>query len=775
MTHYWLSAQYLLASLLVLERLFGRGWGARLQRVGLAALLLVRMVLVTLVGAQAAGLEDQNVVGLSLCTMLVWSLLLLRASPQRRLVDWLRLEGLLSTGLILLCPAQIPVAGSLLSSGLPLLMVLAGPLGCSRYAVVRCSAGLAGLVLLVGLSHQLWLVPQVALVGPLAVFWFLALRRSRSVVRPAPFSPLALAVLLEDLSPQAQARLLSHLNDTSWIPWSPYHPHLISPWDKAGLKAAAEDWLENEFRHHYSFQPQVLAKSLLDWSHSSSQPTLLTGLTPMQEVAVLLIDLPPEVSAGLFQRLDAEFVQRLTLEISQLGSISPSLRAIVRQQFLGVRPQTTWESAARDFPARLAELLRRRYQLPPTPSRPWPRLRVAPAASCLLALASVGLWAEVGRQSLQTTPQGKIQALLDGTLGSTTARASVVERRGRLHCTVLLKRYPDQEVGQLERLVQAVLAPRSVEVHVVQGEPSAGGVSWLPCAALGVLSLGLVYCRRLRQRRVVSNGATPPAPSTQIACGARSTSYRSSLALLSSDSVTVEVGRGLLGLVDPNQHAPLLERVSEIRRKLGESRGFVLPGVRFRDHRELPPNTYLFRFHGHEVSRGEVQMNQLLARGCPEQLVSLRGTRVVDWDGQTAIWIREQKDDAERGGCELRSPADSVSVHLSHVIEQGLPQLLGIQEVQAWLDAVARTHPALVAAVVPARHDLVSLRNVLRELLRWGVSLHSAVPILETLADHGRQSASSQQLATRVLASLKGLVPESGLEVNSTVLSEKLG
>ena len=334
------------------------------------------------------------------------------------------------------------------------------------------------------------------------------------------------------------------------------------------------------------------------------------------------------------------------------------------------------------------------------------------------------------------------------------AHTSVVERGERLYCTVLLNRLPDQ-IAQVEMLVHAVLAPRSVEVTVVNGDLPARPTYWLPCAALGLLGLGLVYVRRRRLTRVAPTVATPPAPSTQVSCGAKSTSYKSSPSLLYLDSVTVEVGRGLLGLVDPNQNAPLLEKVSTIRRQLADTRGVVLPGVRFRDNLKLSPNTYLFRVHGVEVARGQLQVNQLLARGCQEQFAALRGLRVVDWDGQPAVWISpEQRGDAERAGCELRSPGESAHLHLAHVIERTLPQILGIQEAQTWLDGVARSHPALVAAVVPARHDLVSLRSVLRELLIRGVSLHSAVPILETLADHPRQSASPEQLATLVQASL---------------------
>ena len=96
------------------------------------------------------------------------------------------------------------------------------------------------------------------------------------------------------------------------------------------------------------------------------------------------------------------------------------------------------------------------------------------------------------------------------------------------------------------------------------------------------------------------------------------------------DAISLEVGRGLLSLVDPREGAKLLERVTSIRRHVAMELGIVVPGVRFRDNLQLKPNTYVIKIKEIEVAQGEVQVNQFLAIGPEEKLKNLRGIKTVD-------------------------------------------------------------------------------------------------------------------------------------------------
>jgi flagellar biosynthesis protein FlhA len=208
--------------------------------------------------------------------------------------------------------------------------------------------------------------------------------------------------------------------------------------------------------------------------------------------------------------------------------------------------------------------------------------------------------------------------------------------------------------------------------------------------------------------------------------------------LMQVDPISLEVGRGLLSLVDPNQGAKLLERVTSIRRHIALELGIVVPGVRFRDNLQLKPNAYVIKIKEIEVAQGEVQVNQFLAIGPEEKLKNLRGTKTVDPTyGMPGVWISpEQRGDAERLGCMIFDPVSVVATQLTEVVRQHAAELLGRQEVNALIETVKKTHPAVVKEVVPDVLSLGEVQKVLQNLVKERVSIRDLVTILETLADH---------------------------------------
>ncbi len=208
--------------------------------------------------------------------------------------------------------------------------------------------------------------------------------------------------------------------------------------------------------------------------------------------------------------------------------------------------------------------------------------------------------------------------------------------------------------------------------------------------------------------------------------------------LMQVDPISLEVGRGLLSLVDPNQGAKLLDRVTSIRRHIALELGIVVPGVRFRDNLQLKPNAYLIKIKEMEVAQGEVQVNQFLAIGPEEKLKNLRGTKTVDPTyGMPGVWISpEQRGDAERLGCMIFDPVSVVATQLTEVVRTNANEMLGRQEVQALIDTVKKTHPAVVKEIIPDVLSLGDVQKVLQNLVKERVSIRDLVSILETLADH---------------------------------------
>ena len=207
--------------------------------------------------------------------------------------------------------------------------------------------------------------------------------------------------------------------------------------------------------------------------------------------------------------------------------------------------------------------------------------------------------------------------------------------------------------------------------------------------------------------------------------------------IMEVDPIAMEVGRGLLGLVNPDEEAKLISRVVAIRRHLALELGIIVPGVRFRDNLQLAPNSYVIKMRNLDVARGDVFPNQFLAIGPEEKLKNLRGSRTTDPTYRMpGVWISpEQRGDAERLGCMLFDPVSVMATQLTEILRMRAAELLGRQEVQALLDLLKRAKPMVVKE---ATQDLSigDIQKVLCNLLSERVSIRDLSRILECLADH---------------------------------------
>lgn len=241
--------------------------------------------------------------------------------------------------------------------------------------------------------------------------------------------------------------------------------------------------------------------------------------------------------------------------------------------------------------------------------------------------------------------------------------------------------------------------------------------------------------------------------------------------LMQVDPISLEVGRGLLSLVDPNQGAKLLERVTSIRRHIAMELGIVVPGVRFRDNLQLKPNAYEIKIKEISIAQGEVQVNQFLAIGPEEKLKNLRGTKTVDPTyGMPGVWISpEQRGDAERLGCMIFDPVSVVATQLTEVVRGNASDLLGRQEVQALIDTIKKTHPAVVKDVIPDALSLGEVQKVLQNLVKERVSIRDLVTILETLADNVNMTKDPEMLTEFVRVALSRTICKEYMNNENTI------
>lgn len=210
--------------------------------------------------------------------------------------------------------------------------------------------------------------------------------------------------------------------------------------------------------------------------------------------------------------------------------------------------------------------------------------------------------------------------------------------------------------------------------------------------------------------------------------------------LLQTDTVELEIGYGLIPLVDAVQGGDLLERITMIRRQLALELGIVVPAVRIRDNMQLKANEYSIKLHGIDVAKGTIEPGHFLAMASGPVTQPIDGieTREPAF-GLPAIWIEDAKrNEAEMRGYTVVDPPSVVATHLTEILRSHAAQLLSRQDTKRLLDRVKEDQQALVDDLVPQQLTLGEVHRVLQGLLQEGVPIRNLVLILESLSDGAR-------------------------------------
>lgn len=207
--------------------------------------------------------------------------------------------------------------------------------------------------------------------------------------------------------------------------------------------------------------------------------------------------------------------------------------------------------------------------------------------------------------------------------------------------------------------------------------------------------------------------------------------------LLKLDDLSVEVGYGLIPLVDQKQSGQMLPRIRALRRHLAVELGFIVPAIHITDNMRLKPREYVFRLRGVEIARGETYQDWLLAISSEATPPPLQGieTREPAF-GVPARWIpAEMREVALGAGYAVVDQTSVIATHLAEVVRRHAHEVLTRQETKRLLDAIGETHPKLVEELVPRVLSLGETEKVLQQLLREQVSIRDLSSILEALID----------------------------------------
>lgn len=223
------------------------------------------------------------------------------------------------------------------------------------------------------------------------------------------------------------------------------------------------------------------------------------------------------------------------------------------------------------------------------------------------------------------------------------------------------------------------------------------------------------------------------------------------------DPLSLELGYGLIPLVDKEKGAELLERITRIRVETRYDIGLNIPSIRIVDNMSLEPNDYSFKIEGIEAGHATIRLGYLMCMDTGAVVEPLKGEKTKDPAfGMDAIWLpEEQRSEAENAGYVVVDPPTIISTHITEIIRSHAAQMLDRQAVSVILETVKKSNPVLVDEVLnTAKISYGVIEKVMQNLLEEKVSIRNYVKILETMANYANVSQNVWDLTAKVREAL---------------------
>jgi flagellar biosynthesis protein FlhA len=236
-----------------------------------------------------------------------------------------------------------------------------------------------------------------------------------------------------------------------------------------------------------------------------------------------------------------------------------------------------------------------------------------------------------------------------------------------------------------------------------------------------------------------------------------------------NSAISMQLGYGLIQLVDDENEGPLIARITGVRKQISKELGFVIPQVRIRDDLTLEANHYRIRIGQEIVAEDKIFPQLLLAIPGDSAQTKIEGTDVKDPSfNMDATWIEpHQQARAENLGYMVVEPEAVIATHLNQILSKQASELLGQDDVQALLDNLSKTSPQLVSSAVPKLIPLNILTSILKSLLAEKMPISDLKRILEVLASQNIKNMSPIELAEAVRPTISGLLIQQIAPLNS--------
>ena len=237
------------------------------------------------------------------------------------------------------------------------------------------------------------------------------------------------------------------------------------------------------------------------------------------------------------------------------------------------------------------------------------------------------------------------------------------------------------------------------------------------------------------------------------------------------DLVGLDIGYGLIPLVNPDTGGQLLPRVKGVRKKLSAELGFLIQPIRIRDNLDLAPDVYHIVMNGVVRGKGTIKVGREMAINPGQVHGKLEGTATKEPAfGLEAVWIDpSQRDYARTLGYTVVDAATAIATHLNTLLRSNSSELLSHDETQQLLDKVSARAPKLVEDLVPGKLPLATITKVLQNILDESVSVRDMRTIIEVLSTESARTQDADELTAAVRPRLGRMIVQGLVEINDSL------
>ncbi len=318
-------------------------------------------------------------------------------------------------------------------------------------------------------------------------------------------------------------------------------------------------------------------------------------------------------------------------------------------------------------------------------------------------------------------------------------------------------------IGQLGRFPQAMVMISGLAL-VMAFTPVLPTVPFL---LLAVISGGLAFYLR-RTGQVKEQEAEIEEKQAEAEAAQEEAQEEPVDKALQIDAIRLELGYGLLPLINYNQGQRLTDQIKALRNQMAKDLGFVIPSVRIQDNMQLPANTYTLLVKEIECGRGDLRPDKLLVMNPTGEQIDIVGEDTTEPTfGLPAKWVAESaREEALFRNLTVVPPPTVITTHLTEIVKENISDLLSYSETQKLLDGIGEEHRKLVEDTVPAAVAVSGLQRVLQNLLAEMISIRDLPTILEAVSEASKATNSLTMITEHVRARLGRQISYSNADEN---------